>query len=194
MNEPTKAASVETRARERGGRSVWRIVATRLAVAIPVLFLVLLLSFLLSDLVPSNPAATIAGENASPEVIAQVRQSLGLNQAVIPRFVSYLGHVVSTQKAAACCGGYRYKPMMSAAFFSKSGSSEAIQPSSRRGLRLCSRQTRAIIMCETPNCSASLRVLQNRVEPSSGLCFTVQSRIRASSAGVSVLVPDRHGG
>jgi peptide/nickel transport system permease protein len=73
---------------------VWRIVATRLAAAIPTLFLVLLLSFLLSELIPGDPAATIAGENASPEVIEQVRQSLGLNQAVIPRFVSYVGEII----------------------------------------------------------------------------------------------------
>ena len=73
---------------------MWRIVATRLAAAIPTLFLVLLLSFLLSELIPGDPAATIAGENASPEVIAQVRESLGLNQAVIPRFVSYVGQII----------------------------------------------------------------------------------------------------
>src|SRR3954452_16422152 len=32
----------------------------------------------------------------------------------------------STQKTAACVGGFRYKPMIAAAFFSKSGSSLAI--------------------------------------------------------------------
>jgi hypothetical protein len=32
----------------------------------------------------------------------------------------------STQNTAACAGGFRYNPMMSAAFFSKSGSFEAM--------------------------------------------------------------------
>ena len=53
-------------------------------------------------------------------------------------------------------------------------------------IQLCLRHARAIIMCETLNCSASLRVLR-WVEPSGGSRFTVHSRIRASSVGVGVL-------
>ena len=43
-------------------------------------------------------------------------------------------------------------------------------------------------MCEIDNAEPSLRVLQC-VDPSAGLRFTVQSRIRASKAGVSLLGP-----
>jgi hypothetical protein len=44
----------------------------------------------------------------------------------------------------------------------------------------------ATIMWLTPKWAASLRVLQ-WVEPSRGLRFTLHSRMRASSAGVSVV-------
>jgi hypothetical protein len=43
-------------------------------------------------------------------------------------------------------------------------------------------------MCEIDNAEPNLRVLQC-VDPSAGFRFTVQSRIRASKAGVSLLGP-----
>src|ERR1700690_602937 len=59
----------------------------------------------------------------------------------------------STQKTAACAGGFRYSPMMSAAFCSKSGSSVAIYRSSRCGFRACLAHTRATIMCRSQRAS-----------------------------------------
>jgi hypothetical protein len=49
---------------------------------------------------------------------------------------------------------------------------------------LCFRHTRVIIMWETFNCAPSFRVLQC-VDPSLGLHFTLDSKMRASKTGVS---------
>ena len=51
----------------------------RLLSLIPVLFVVSLAIFLLIHLVPGDPAAAILGEEASPEQIAALRETLGFN-------------------------------------------------------------------------------------------------------------------
>ena len=59
-------------------------VARRLLSAIPVLFLVTLISFGIMQIVPGDPAMIIAGLGASPQELARVRAQLGLDQ---PRLV-----------------------------------------------------------------------------------------------------------
>ncbi|MEO7242186.1 MAG: ABC transporter permease [Variovorax sp.] len=57
----------------------------RLLVALPVLLLVSLISASIMELVPGDPAALIAGQNASDIEIAAVREQLGLNRPFIAR-------------------------------------------------------------------------------------------------------------
>jgi peptide/nickel transport system permease protein len=52
----------------------------RLAAALPVLLLVSLISASIMQLVPGDPAAVIAGQNATDAEIAQIREQLGLNR------------------------------------------------------------------------------------------------------------------
>ena len=55
-------------------------VLRRLAAALPVLLLVSLISASIMQLVPGDPAAVIAGQNATDEQVAQIREQLGLNR------------------------------------------------------------------------------------------------------------------
>ncbi len=57
----------------------------RLLVALPVLLLVSLIAASIMELVPGDPAALIAGQNASDIEIAAVREQLGLNRPFIAR-------------------------------------------------------------------------------------------------------------
>lgn len=63
----------------------------RLAGIIPVVFGVLLLTFLLVHLVPGDPVEVMLGESASPADRTQLRADLGLNQPLPAQFVAYLG-------------------------------------------------------------------------------------------------------
>src|ERR1700683_2374558 len=90
----------------------------------------------------------------------------------------------SMQKTAACSGGFRYRPMMSAALLSKSGSSLAMYRSRRCGFTPASFQTRCTASLLTPNSAASLRQLQC-VEPSFGF-LRVDESIRARSFAVRI--------
>ena len=59
-----------------------RLVAIRLAQALPVLLLVAVLAFLLMHLLPGDPAVVIAGADATPQAIARIRTELGLDRPV----------------------------------------------------------------------------------------------------------------
>ncbi len=68
-------------------------VANRLLLSIPVLFGVLILGFALVTLAPGDPARVMAGPAAPPEVVAQIRDRMGLDDPVVVQFLRYLGRV-----------------------------------------------------------------------------------------------------
>ena len=69
----------------------------RLAATIPVLLVVAVVVFLILRLTPGDPAAIIAGDNASPEQMAAIRTALGLDRPLILQFASWLFDVVRGQ-------------------------------------------------------------------------------------------------
>lgn len=69
-------------------------VIRRLLVILPILLGLLLLTFLMLRFGGSDPAAAIAGDNATPGQILQIRESLGLNQPIIVQFWDYLKDAV----------------------------------------------------------------------------------------------------
>lgn len=63
----------------------------RLAAAIPVLLGITVIAFLLIHMLPGDPAKVILfGSNASPEQIAALRQSLGLNDPLLSQYLQFL--------------------------------------------------------------------------------------------------------
>ena len=56
---------------------------------IPVLILIALFAFTVLRLAPGDPALMIAGEDASPEMVAQIRSDLGLDGPFVPQFLSW---------------------------------------------------------------------------------------------------------
>ena len=66
----------------------------RIAATIPILVLVGLITFLLINLTPGDPAAVVAGENASLEAIEAARHRLGLDQPFLLQFWHWLTAVV----------------------------------------------------------------------------------------------------
>ena len=57
--------------------------------AIPVLFIVSLISFGLMRLIPGDPAAAIAGTSATPAQIEQLRRDLGLDEPLLMQLLHY---------------------------------------------------------------------------------------------------------
>ncbi len=65
----------------------------RALLAIPSLFGLLVITFLMIHVSPADPAAKLAGDNATPEQIARIRHQYGLDQPLAVQFVRYLGDV-----------------------------------------------------------------------------------------------------
>ena len=66
----------------------------RILAAIPVMGVVALVVFLLLRLTPGDPAAIIAGDNATPEQLERIRTSLGLNEPLYTQFITWIGNIL----------------------------------------------------------------------------------------------------
>src|SRR5271166_4589809 len=66
----------------------------RVTATIPVMLIVALFVFSLLYIAPGDPAAIIAGDQATPADVARIRMSLGLDRPYLIRFGAWLWDVV----------------------------------------------------------------------------------------------------
>jgi len=69
---------------------MFRFLARRLLLTIPVLLGVSTLVFLLIHLVPGDPAQLMLGESASPREVDEMRERLGLNRPLLAQYASFM--------------------------------------------------------------------------------------------------------
>lgn len=72
-----------------------RALGERLARLVGVALVVSFFSYLLLDLVPGDRATAMAGLNATPEVVEQIRSEEGLDDPILLRYARWLGDVTS---------------------------------------------------------------------------------------------------
>lgn len=100
-----------------------RLISSRLVAAIPVMGVVAIFVFLLLRLSPGDPAAILAGDAATPEMIAAIRADLGLDRPIWEQFVTWLGQLlqgdlgrsVLSKQPVAMMIGQRIEPTISLA-------------------------------------------------------------------------------
>jgi peptide/nickel transport system permease protein len=71
-----------------------RYILKRLAMLIPVLLGVTLVSFSLLQIVPGDPAVLLAGEDANPDFIEAVRKEYGFDQPLYVQYFRFISHAV----------------------------------------------------------------------------------------------------
>lgn len=76
-------------------RDRFRMIGRRVLQFVPVLILSTIVVFGLLQLVPGDPAITLAGESATPARIAEIRRMYGLDQPVPIQYVQWLGKVAT---------------------------------------------------------------------------------------------------
>jgi len=64
-------------------------VLRRFAISVPMIVIVSMVMFLLSSIVPGDQAATILGEEATPEAVAKLREQLGLNLPLYQQYANW---------------------------------------------------------------------------------------------------------
>lgn len=70
-----------------------RLIALRVATVLPVILVVATIVFLLLRLSPGDPAQVLAGENATPEALANIRADLGLDRSLPVQYLAWLGEM-----------------------------------------------------------------------------------------------------
>lgn len=71
-----------------------RLIFQRLLALVPLLFIVSVLTFSFTSLLPSDPVDLIIGDNGTQEQYEIVRERLGMNEPVIVRYFQWLGRAV----------------------------------------------------------------------------------------------------
>lgn len=74
---------------------MWSMVLKRLLRGALTLFIVVVLIFVLLRVVPGDPAAMLAGEDATPEQIALIRERWGLDDPLVSQFITYIKSLLS---------------------------------------------------------------------------------------------------
>ncbi|MDQ6433190.1 ABC transporter permease [Mesorhizobium sp. LHD-90] len=77
------------------GTSLANLVAQRIAFGILLLFAVSVLIFAGTQILPGDVAASILGQSATPQALANLREELGLNDPAIVRYFHWLGGVLT---------------------------------------------------------------------------------------------------
>jgi peptide/nickel transport system permease protein len=73
---------------------VIKYIVRRLIGAIPVLFGLSIILFAFIHMLPGDPAASLLGQHATPELTAQIRQQLGLDKPLWEQYLLYLGQLL----------------------------------------------------------------------------------------------------
>src|SRR4030042_1021511 len=66
----------------------------RLLMLLPLLVGITLVSFLILQTVPGDPARIIAGMDADEEMVQKVRHQLGLDRSISIQYLNFLAHVI----------------------------------------------------------------------------------------------------
>ena len=82
-----------------------RMVGKRLAFAIPSLIGVVIVTFLLTRALPGDPAAYFAGPAATPQAIAEIRKTLGLDKPLPEQFLRYVADLARGNLGASLTTG-----------------------------------------------------------------------------------------
>jgi peptide/nickel transport system permease protein len=67
-----------------------RLILRRLGQALPVLFGITLVTFSMVHLVPGDPARALAGQRATPQILASIRRQMGLDQPLLQQYWHFI--------------------------------------------------------------------------------------------------------
>lgn len=71
-----------------------KMVLKRLLQIIPILLIVLTITFTFTRLIPGDPVLTVLGDQATPEMADQLREEMGLNKSIPEQYVRYIANIL----------------------------------------------------------------------------------------------------
>jgi peptide/nickel transport system permease protein len=91
---------------------VFLFVLRRLMGGLPTLLLVTVLVFTLTRVLPGDPARLLLGEEATPELVAQIREELGLNRPILVQYADWLWGLVKGDLGRSIRGNEPVAPII----------------------------------------------------------------------------------
>jgi peptide/nickel transport system permease protein len=82
-----------------------RMVLQRLGIGIATLFVVSVIVFIITSILPGDVASIILGQSATPETLAALRAELGMDKPGYVRYFSWLGNMISGDLGISKAGG-----------------------------------------------------------------------------------------
>lgn len=87
-------------------------VGRRLLATLPVMLMVAVVVFAMLRLTPGDPAAILAGDDATQAQLEQVRRSMGLDQPIPTQFLSWMGQLVRGDLGVSLLSGTPVRQMI----------------------------------------------------------------------------------
>jgi peptide/nickel transport system permease protein len=84
---------------------ILKLIAQRVALGLLLLFMVSVLIFIGTLILPGDVAQSILGQSATPEALANLRRDLGLNDPPVQRYFAWLGGVLQGDLGTALTSG-----------------------------------------------------------------------------------------
>jgi peptide/nickel transport system permease protein len=91
----------------KGSTGLRRYILTRIGLTLPMVFILATLIFFVMHILPGDPITSALGPKATPEIVARVRETLGLNKPLIVQYGLFLKNMVTLNFGNSLVGGHR---------------------------------------------------------------------------------------
>jgi peptide/nickel transport system permease protein len=91
----------------RGSTGLRRYILTRIVLTLPMVFILGTLVFFILRVLPGDPVSSAMGPKGTPQMIAQIRTQMGLNDPMIVQYGRYLWQMVTLNFGNSLVGSHR---------------------------------------------------------------------------------------
>lgn len=91
----------------RGSGGLRKYILTRLGLTLPMVFILASLVFLVMRVIPGDPVSSALGPKGTPQMVAHIREQLGLNDPLIVQYARFLKDIVTFDFGNSLVGGHR---------------------------------------------------------------------------------------
>jgi peptide/nickel transport system permease protein len=90
-----------------GSTGLRRFTITRVFLTLPMVFILATLVFFIMRVLPGDPVTSALGPKGTPEMIARIREQLGLADPLIVQYGNFLKDIVTFNFGNSLTGGHR---------------------------------------------------------------------------------------
>jgi peptide/nickel transport system permease protein len=91
----------------RGSTGLRRYILTRIGLTLPMVFILATMVFVILRILPGDPVTSALGPKGTPEQIANIRTTLGLDKPLIVQYGTFLWNMVTLHFGNSLVGGHR---------------------------------------------------------------------------------------